>query len=165
MKKAYEHAVLADKEEKTLRISINTNAGENFEPKKFGYTGVLGQSGQTEVVHCKRDQYDIYIGKRNGTPGTKYYLPESPFANRSSGDYEAYLKEKLLTDPAHASSVMNCRGKRLGCWCKGTSRDFSRCHGHIVAKWADHIYDKWEELKPDKNKMREWLNQQCGAQQ
>jgi hypothetical protein len=109
------------------------------------------------VVHCKRDAYDVYIGKVNGKPGTKGFLAESPFSNRSSGDYEAYLRNKLLTDPAQAAKLMTLHGKRLGCWCKGTSRDFSKCHGHIVAKWADRIYEKWQELKPDKSAMRAWI--------
>jgi len=69
------------------------------------------------------------------------------------------LKKQLLADPARALRLMDCHGKRLGCWCRGTSRDFSKCHGHIVARWADLIYDRWEELKPDKIKMREWLKE------
>jgi hypothetical protein len=158
---ARDPAVLVDRgrvdgEEIGLRISINTNAGENLEPRQSRMVG-LGPSGQTEVVHCKREPYEIYIGKANGTPGTKGYLPESPFSNRSDGDYEAYLKKKLLSDPTHAARLMACHGKRLGCWCKNTTRDFSKCHGHIVAKWADRIHDKWQELQPDKEAMRTWV--------
>jgi hypothetical protein len=163
----YEHAVLDDSGtkkhpiKKGLRISINTNAGENLQPREYRYAGELGapKTESTEVVHCKRDKFDIYIGKVNGKKDMKGYLPESPFANRSGGDYEAYLKAKLLSDPAHASRLMDCHGKRLGCWCKGTSRDFSKCHGHIVAKWADRIFEKWQELKPDKAVMRAWIDE------
>jgi hypothetical protein len=67
--------------------------------------------------------------------------------------------EILRNEPAFAAKVMALHGKRLGCWCKGTRRDFSKCHGHIVAKWAEMIFDQWEELKPDKAVMRQWLNQ------
>jgi hypothetical protein len=173
-----------DKTTKGLRISINT---KNIREEDIAYVERENRNGmiplsedmlqkgiappipsgalrkavpapKTEVVHCKRDEYDVYIGKINGTPGTKGFLPESPFANRSGGDYEAYLKKKVLREPAHAARLMALHGKRLGCWCKGTSRDFSKCHGHIVAKWADRIYEKWQELKPDKAAMREWIN-------
>jgi hypothetical protein len=44
-------------------------------------------------------------------------------------------------------------------WSKGTSRDFSQCHGHIIAKWADLISAKREELQPDKVAIRSWLNE------
>lgn len=115
-----------------------------------------GPTSKTEVVHCMKDQYDIYIGRRNNRAG----LPESPFANRSDGDYETYFRAKLLHEPAFAGQVLKCHGKKLGCWCKGTSRDFSGCHGHIVAKWADVIAAKWAELTPDKTAMRLWLNEQ-----
>jgi hypothetical protein len=54
---------------------------------------------------------------------------------------------------------MNLHGKRLGCWCKGTHADFSHCHGHVVAKWADLIFDQWQKLSSDKEAMRKWINE------
>ncbi len=85
-------------------------------------------------------------------------LPESPFANRSDGDYETYFRAKLLNEAGFAAEVMKCHGKRLGCWCKDRKdRDFSQCHGHIVARWADLIWQKWEELKPDEDAMSTWI--------
>jgi Domain of unknown function (DUF4326) len=116
---------------------------------------------KTEVVHCKKDHYDIYIGKVNGKKGTKGYLPESKFANRSGGDYESYFRAKLRNTPGFAADVMTLHGKRLGCWCKGTRRDFSKCHGHTVVKWADAIHAKWQELKPDKAAMRKWIAEEA----
>jgi hypothetical protein len=65
-------------------------------------------------------------------------------------------------EPAFAGQVLQCHGKKLGCWCKGTSRDFSQCHGHVVAKWADKLHAKWEALKPAKAAMRLWLNEEAG---
>jgi alkylated DNA repair dioxygenase AlkB len=157
----HEHAVLDDKGPKGFRVSINTKhispediaAGNGYIPKEHRHGG---PTSKTEVVHCMKDQYDIYIGRRNNRAG----LPESPFANRSDGDYETYFRAKLLHDPTFAGQVLKCHGKKLGCWCKGTSRDFSQCHGHIVAKWADVIAAKWEELRPNKVAMRSWLNEE-----
>jgi hypothetical protein len=109
----------------------------------------------TEIVHCRKEPYDVYIGRRNN----RAKLPESPYANRSGGDYESYLLGKIQNEPGFAAHLMTLRGKRLGCWCKGTSRDFSKCHGHIVAKWTELIASKWEELQPDKAAMQSWLKE------
>ena len=116
-------------------------------------------SRKTEPVHCMKHQYDVYIGRAN--PGNN--LPESNFANRAEGDVESYFKQRLINEPNFAAALMSLHGKRLGCWCKGTSRDFSQCHGHILAKWADRIYAKWQELKPDKAAMRDWINTEAKA--
>ena len=58
-----------------------------------------------------------------------------------------------------APKAMQLHGKKLGFWCKGTSRDFSECHGHMIAEWADKLRAKWIELKPDKVAMRPWLDE------
>jgi hypothetical protein len=157
----HEHAVLDDREPKGVRISINTKhigLEDIVDEKRSGspaeHRDVEG-TPKTEVVHCMKGQYDIYIGRQNN----RARLPESPFANRSDGDYESYFRSKLLHDLAFAGQVLQCHGKKLGCWCKGTSRDFSQCHGHIIAKWADLIAAKWEELQRDKVAMRSWLNE------
>jgi hypothetical protein len=168
-----------DKDRKGLRISINTKNireediayverenGTDIIPSgalRKAIPGMLSLSAdtihkgiapgvpqQTAVVHCKRDEFDVYIGKVNGAKRTKGYLPESKFANRSGGDYESYFRKKLRDEPGFAAEVMKLHSKRLGCWCKGTSRDFSKCHGHIIAGWLDRIFEKWEELKPNK---------------
>ncbi len=156
----HEHAVLDDKGPKGFRVSINTKhisaediaAGNGYIPKEHRHGG---PTSKTEVVHCMKDSYDVYIGRRNNRAG----LPESPFANRSNGDYRTYFLQKLKDDPYFPGKVLKLHGKKLGCWCKGTSRDFSQCHGHIVAEWADKLRAKWTELKPDKVAMRSWLDE------
>ncbi len=156
----HEHSVLDDKEPKGIRISINTKhippediaAGNGYIPKEHRHGG---PTSKTEVVHCMKEKYDVYIGRQNG----RARLPESPFANRSNGDYRTFFMQKLRDEPDFAGKVLKLYGKKLGCWCKGTSRDFSQCHGHIVAEWVDKLHAKWEELKPDKVIMRSWLNE------
>ena len=161
----HEHAVLDDKGPKGLRISVNTKhispediaAGNGYIPKEHRHGG---PTAKTEVVHCMKDEYDVYIGRRNG----RARLPESPFANRSDGDYRTYFLLKLRDEPDFAGKVLHLHGKKLGCWCKGTKRDFSQCHGHVVAEWADKLHAKWEELKPDKVAMRSWLNETIASE-
>jgi len=156
----HEHAVLDDKGPKGFRVSINTKhispediaAGNGYIPKEHRHGG---PTSETEVVHCMKEKYDVYIGRRNG----RARLPESPYANRSNGDYRTYFLQKLRDEPDFAPKVLILHGKKLGCWCKGTSRDFSQCHGHVVAEWADKLHAKWEGLKPDKGAMRSWLNE------
>ena len=75
-----------------------------------------------------KDEYDVYIGRKNVKAG----LPDSIFANRSTGNYESHLRGRTRNEPGFAAEVVNLHGKRLGCWCKGTSRDFSEC---TVISW------------------------------
>jgi hypothetical protein len=157
---SHEHAVLDDKGPKGLRISINT---KHIPPEDIadGTGYIPGEhrhqepNSKTEVVHCMKEKYDIYIGRRNG----RAKLPESPYANRSNGDFRTYFLQKLQDDPYFPGKVLRLHGKKLGCWCKGTSRDFSQCHGHVLAAWADKLSAKWTELKPDKVAMRCWLDE------
>lgn len=161
----HEHAVLDDKTPKGLRISFNTKClptDESLEefiarmeqPTKVssavpfvpvGYAvptpapAVFALTAEDEPVtsvwHCLKHPYDVYIGRRM----FRFNLPESDFGNRSGGDYEPWLIEKLK-DPAFAEKVKNLHGKRLGCWCRDRKdRDFSKCHGHILARYADKL--------------------------
>jgi hypothetical protein len=79
------------------------------------------------VVHCKKDKYDVYIGRPSkwgncfeiGKDGTREEVVEK---------YEKWLmtQEKLL------SEIGELKGKILGCWCAPKA-----CHGDILAKLAN----------------------------
>ncbi|RSM68963.1 hypothetical protein DL991_40905 [Amycolatopsis sp. WAC 01375] len=63
------------------------------------------------VVHCKRDRYDVYIG-RGGKWG-------SPFKIGTHGTREqviARYEQWLLTQPHLLASLSELSGKTLGCW-------------------------------------------------
>ena len=164
----HEHAVLDDKTPKGLRISFNTKclptdeSLEDFivrmeQPTKIsptvpyipvGYAAptsaptpefalTADDEPITSVWHCLKHPYDVYIGRRM----FRFGLPESDFANRSGGDYEPWLVEKLK-DPLFADKVRALHGKRLACWCRDNpKRDFSKCHGHILARYADTLWN------------------------
>ena len=76
---------------------------------------------KTRVVHCKKENYDIYIGRPSkwGNPfkdGTRKQVIEK---------YRKYiLSNKELLD-----SLDELEGKILGCWCKPKS-----CHGDILVE-------------------------------
>jgi hypothetical protein len=87
----------------------------------------------TRVVHCKREKFDVYIGRpsRWGNPYTfkkgtiaEFVVPKDEVIPR----YEAWLKQQ----PELMASLHELKGKTLGCWCKPAA-----CHGDILARLAD----------------------------
>lgn len=86
-------------------------------------------SERTTVVHCKRDQFDVYIGR------------PSPWGNpfiigRDGGRIDVLAKYEvwLLAQPALLARLPELRGKRLGCWCSPAA-----CHGDILAKYVNAL--------------------------
>jgi alkylated DNA repair dioxygenase AlkB len=87
---------------------------------------------KTRVVHCMRDAFDVYIGRKND----KNSLPESKWANHFYGEgWETNYRAWVLSRPDLLAALPELKGKILGCWCKGTSR--TSCHGDILAELAD----------------------------
>jgi hypothetical protein len=92
----------------------------------------------TTVVHCKRDEYDVYIGRKH-----KSGLPQSIYANPFIIDvhgtreevvdkYRRWLNKEIQVEgsrPPTIPEVLLLRGKKLGCWCKGGDV----CHGAVLA--------------------------------
>lgn len=83
-----------------------------------------------KVVHCRKDAYDIYIGRPSkwGNPfshldihgKTKCVTREEAIAK-----YEEYVR----SSPDLMDSLGELEGKILGCWCKPKA-----CHGDILLK-------------------------------
>jgi hypothetical protein len=80
------------------------------------------------VVHCKRDKYDVYIG-RPGPWG-------NPFEIGKDGDREEVVEkyaEWLLAQPELVEKAKEeLKGKVLGCWCAP-----KLCHGNILSQIAN----------------------------
>ena len=83
----------------------------------------------TRVVHCKREKYDVYIGRPSkwGNPFKLY-----PGDDRAEvlARYEAWLRQQ----PHLMASLHELRGKVLGCWCAP-----KLCHGDVLAKLAEEV--------------------------
>lgn len=89
------------------------------------------------VVHCKKNKYDVYIGR-----GTKW---GNPFTHLNSATLarhkvatredaiEAY-REWITTGAGRhlLSDLHELRGKVLGCWCSPKP-----CHGDVLAELAN----------------------------
>lgn len=76
----------------------------------------------TKVVHCKREYYDLYIGRPS--------IWGNPFTIGKDGDRETVIKKYrswLLTRPDLLAKIHELKGKTLGCWCKPAA-----CHGDIL---------------------------------
>lgn len=84
----------------------------------------------TQVVHVKREPYDVYIGR--AMPGFSASRFANPFKVGRDGSREvciARYREHLLATPELMAQLEQLRGKRLGCWCKPKA-----CHGDVLVE-------------------------------
>lgn len=82
------------------------------------------------IVHCKRESYDIYIG-RPTLLGNPYRINQFMTRERSIELFETYARARIDTDSQFKQAILATHGKRLGCWCSPLA-----CHGDIIEKLA-----------------------------
>ena len=89
----------------------------------------------TRVVHCRRESYDVYIG-RPSKWGNPYILKPSKFGGVIVGSREEAISEYRAFLGRHPEIAADARrelkGKVLGCWCAPQP-----CHGDVLAEIAD----------------------------
>jgi hypothetical protein len=90
-------------------------------------------STRGRVVHCKREPFDVYIGRKcYGFPQSKWANPYKigPDGDRGTviAKYEAYL----LSRPDLLADLPELAGKVLGCWCAPCA-----CHGDLLLRLAE----------------------------
>jgi hypothetical protein len=87
------------------------------------------------VVHCKREPFDVYIG-RPSKWGNPFALPkdidDAVFERTLRADLLVKYEMWLRKQPHLMASLHELRGKVLGCWCAP-----KLCHGLVLAKLAD----------------------------
>jgi len=72
------------------------------------------------VVHCKKEAYDVYIGRPS-----KWGNPfKGSNRNQNVADYKEYVRNSELYE-----QLEELRGKTLGCWCAPL-----RCHGDALVE-------------------------------
>jgi hypothetical protein len=92
---------------------------------------------QGKVVHCKKEPYDIYIGRPGKWSNPFTHISYGTLAKYVVGSrkeaIEAYREwitkgegQYLLKD------LHELKGKTLGCWCKPKS-----CHGDVLIELAN----------------------------
>lgn len=77
-----------------------------------------------QVVHCKRDKYDIYIGRPSKWG--------NPYVIGIDGDRKEVIEKYrnwILTQEDLMSSLHELKDKVLGCWCRPKI-----CHGDILVE-------------------------------
>ena len=85
----------------------------------------VGTTGR--VVHCKRAEYDVYIGRPS-----KWGNPFVLGADGSRAEVIAKYRDWLMTQPELLSALSELQGKTLGCWCAPKP-----CHGDVLVALAN----------------------------
>lgn len=86
---------------------------------------------KTRVVHCKKEPYDVYIG-RPSKWGNPYIVGRDGTREEVIFRYKLFLMER----PGLLRDVSDLRGKTLGCYCSPFP-----CHGDVLAEMADRNED------------------------
>lgn len=79
----------------------------------------------TTVVHCKREPYDVYIG-RPSKWGNPFRIGRDGTRAQVLAKYRTWIR----TQPDLLAALPELRGKILGCWCA----PFNLCHGDILVE-------------------------------
>ena len=80
------------------------------------------------VVHCKRDRYDVYIGRPNKW-GNPFQIGKDGTRTEVIEKYRVWL----LSQPQLVKDAQEqLRGKVLGCWCSPNA-----CHGDVLSEVAN----------------------------
>lgn len=99
----------------------------------------LEPQGPTRVVHCRRDEFDVFIGRP-----TQW---ANPFHIGPDGPREAVIAKfcrRIIRYPSLLRGIWNLRGKALGCRCTPLP-----CHGDVLARLADvEHYERGTLLLP-----------------
>lgn len=84
----------------------------------------MGSVSKTRVVHCKRESYDVYIGRPSKWG--------NPFAIGVNGDRKTVIekyRKYVMNCPDLMDALSELRGRVLGCWCKPQD-----CHGDVLVE-------------------------------
>lgn len=79
------------------------------------------------VVHCKRDPYDVYVGRPTKW-GNPFVIGRDGTREEVIAKYEDYLRNRLDLWMA----LPDLRGKVLACWCAPLP-----CHADVLLRLAN----------------------------
>ncbi len=86
------------------------------------------------VVHCKKEPFDVYIGRPSKWGNPFSHLSNTLAQYRVSTREEAVqsYEEWIRQQPELMAALPELKGKVLGCWCSPQS-----CHGDVLARLAN----------------------------
>lgn len=79
------------------------------------------------VVHCKRQPYDVYIGRPS--------IWGNPFVIGKDGTRAEVIekyREYVLSNKYLMARIGDLKGKTLGCWCAPLA-----CHGDVLVQLSN----------------------------
>lgn len=79
------------------------------------------------VVHCKREHYDVYIGRPS-----KWGNPFAIGRDGTRAEVIEKFRAHLESSPHLMAALPELRGKVLGCWCTPQA-----CHGDVLLELAN----------------------------
>jgi Domain of unknown function (DUF4326) len=95
------------------------------------------------VVHCKRERYDVYVGRGRGSRwGNPFRTPRDGTREQVIAKYERWL----LRQPELMAALPELRGKVLGCWCAPKP-----CHADGLLRLANEDAPPPAEPEPAAN--------------
>ena len=80
----------------------------------------------TNVVHCKKAKYDVYIG-RPSKWGNPFVIGRDGTRDEVIAKYRTWIVKQGL-------DFKELQGKTLGCWCKPAA-----CHGDVLAEFTNAL--------------------------
>ena len=90
-----------------------------------------------KVVHCKREPYDVYIGRgkcpRTGKTSiwyNKFHIGKDGTREEVIEKHEAWIRKQ----PKLLAQLHTLKGKVLGCWCKPKA-----CHGDTLLRLIEEF--------------------------
>jgi hypothetical protein len=85
----------------------------------------------SKVVHCKKEPYDVYIGRPS-----KWGNPFTIGVHGTREDVIEKYKVFISKNTTLKNSIHELRGKTLGCWCAPNP-----CHGDVLMELANEGVD------------------------
>ena len=85
----------------------------------------------TKIVHCKKEKYDVYIG-RPSLFGNPFSIGKDGNRKEVIEKFRVYFHDRIWQDLDFTKKVKQLKGKILGCWCKP-----GKCHGDVIAAYLD----------------------------
>jgi len=82
-----------------------------------------------KVVHCKRDKFDVYIGR-----GSKWGNPYSIGVDGTREEVIEMYRQYIVTQSHLMESLHELKGKTLGCFCYPRA-----CHGDVLIELASAL--------------------------
>ena len=90
---------------------------------------------KTRVVHCKEQEFDVYIGRAmQGFPASKWANNHRIGPDGTRDEVCDKHEQDFLSNPERYAELPELRGKVLGCWCKTKRAPLTRCHGDTYIK-------------------------------